>query len=310
MKPIQQHVLDWLEAMRVRNFTPRSIQTYEYRIRRFVAYLDKQRIKDVRLVDKDLIRRYWRSIVTLPEPLSIHSMGSECRTVKLFFRFLLESGEVIQDPSVVLKDPGPKGTKAPTAPSHALVLKILNTPNVASRTGLRDRAEMEVMYSTGIRVHECAQLTVFDLDIQGGSLRVNGGKGRVDREVPLGVEASRWLRRYLEEVRPVYAARSKTPTDRLWLGTQGTPQTVLTIEFQMRQYRKRSGCKFAVTPHALRRAMATGMLANGAKMTTIGKILGHSDLKHTAKYAQALPEHVQRTFNKTHPRQRSGLSGA
>jgi len=191
------------------------------------------------------------------------------------------------------------------APSFENVLKVLEAPNVNTPIGLRDRAMMEVLYSNGLRIQECERLTVFDVDIQGGKIRVKEGKGRKDREVPLGIEASRWLRKYLENVRPRYAARATEPTDRLWLSQRGNPQGKLNMEWSVRKYRKKVGCTFPITPHAFRRAMATGMLSNGADIYTIGKILGHVRIQTTSKYAQAVGTEVMQTHEKTHPRQKS-----
>jgi integrase/recombinase XerD len=300
------HVQAWLEALRVRNCTAETIRTYHNRLKPFVAFCAAEDVRDMALLDKDLVRRYWRSMQTSPKGYSVHALGVHCRALKSFCGYLKGEGYLSVNPADALAHPD-SGYRLPKrAPTHTQVMALLAVPDVGEPFGLRDRAMMEVLYSSGLRVGECVALSVFDVDLQGGTVRVNEGKGRKDRDVPLGIEATRWLRRYMGQVRPLYAARAEEPTDALWLGRRGNAPTTLQVQWMFRKYRKGVDAQGVdLTPHGMRRALATGMLSHGADLGSIKGILGHARIETTARYAQALAVDVKQTHAKTHPRQRS-----
>lgn len=300
MPALVRHLPDWTHWMRVHGQSPATIQSYGYQLKHLVTFCAVEGVGKVEDVDRDCLRRYWTWLKTSPKPYSLHSLGVKCRAVKSFFAFLLESGVVTANPADILSHPDNQRRLPKQAPTHAQVMALLAVPDTTTLGGLRDRAMMEVLYSTGMRVGECVALTVFDVDIQGGVVRVNEGKGRKDREAPLGVEATRWLRRYVEQVRPAYAVRADEPTEALWLGRRGNAPSTQQVQANFRKYRVGD-----LTPHSLRRALATGMLSNGADIGAIKGILGHASIHTTALYAQALAVDVKKTHDQTHPRQRS-----
>ncbi len=305
MKGIIGHIEDWKAWMRVKNQSPATIKSYGYQIKHLAVFLSIEGVGKVEDVDKECLRRYWHWLKTSPKAFSHYSLGVKCRAAKSLFAYLSEHGITTGNPSEVLKAPDKRLRLPKQAPAYKKVIQVLEAADTSKPNGIRDRAFMEVMYSNGLRCKECENLSVFDVDIQGGTVRINQGKGRKDREVPLGIEASRWLRRYLEEVRPLYRARCPEPTDRLWLNWHGLYLSSGTMQTVVRKYRLRAGCDFPITPHAFRRAMATGMLSHGADLHSIGSILGHASVRTTALYAQALGQDVKRTHDATHPRQRS-----
>ena len=306
MKTITGHVQDWQQGLRVKNFTPESIRTYGVRIKPFVAFCAMHNLADLALVDRDFIRRYWTYLKTSPKQYSLCSLGVLCRALKSLFKHLQEQGHIQSNPTDILSHPDRRHDRLPKqAPSHAQVMQVMAVPDTHTLPGLRDRAVMELLYSTGLRVGECVALSVFDVDLQGGIIRVKQGKGRKDRDVPLGIEATRWLRRYLEEVRPKYAARNPEPTDKLWINRRGhTPETG-QVQSMIRKYRKGLPGGPSITPHAFRRALATGMISHGADLGSVKGILGHADIYTTARYAQVLAQEMVQTHDQTHPRQKS-----
>jgi integrase/recombinase XerD len=306
MKPIEAHVTDWLEWLRVQNFSPRTIQTYRYFIRRFVAYVKKSGLKDVRLVDRDFLRRYWRSVQTLPKPLSVHTMGSVCRVVKSLFRHLQSSGVIESDPSTILTDPSAKASLPKQAPTYADVKKILGQPDLGTMEGVRDRAWLELIFSTAIRVGECEMLLVADLDLESGVVRVRNGKGNRERLCPIGIHATRYLNLYLQQARPYYRLIAKTDWDSLFLGRHGGRLRAGDMRRMMRVYRARVGVNSLATPHGLRRAAATGMISRSGKtpadIGAVQTLLGHSRLSVTNRYAQVAGEDLKAVHNSLHPR--------
>jgi site-specific recombinase XerD len=237
----------------------------------------------------------------------------KCRAAKSFFRYLTESGVLAQDPAVVLHSPSTKGVLPKQAPRHDEVRRLLEMPSAKTKQGLRDRAALELAYSSGLRVGELEALSLFDVDLQGGLVAVRQGKGRKDRLCPIGVHACRALRDYLDRSRPVYRQASPAETEAFFLNNRGQRWDRQDIRRVLRHYRMKAGLPDTLTPHGLRRGMATGMISRlqklgkgeSADLTVVSAILGHTRLEVTARYAQVLTEDLQDVHGKTHPRNRT-----
>ncbi len=187
--------------------------------------------------------------------------------------------------------PGPVLTKEE-------VVRLLGVPRLDLPSGIRNRAILEVFYSTGMRLSECAGLGVGDVDLGRGTMAIRSGKGAKDRVVPLGKSAVRWLRKYLKEVRPRFAAS----TSHLWVGQEGRPVAPLWIQRLVRRLGRRAGIASPVTPNTLRRSCATHLLSAGATLWVVKDLLGHSDLKTLSRYVRLEVREVKETHEKTHPR--------
>jgi site-specific recombinase XerD len=309
MKSTAQHVLEWLEYLRKQNYSPESIRTYGQRIERFVQFVTVSRIKDIRVVDRDLVRRFWHALLTRPKKLSVNSLGSECRAIKSFFAYLNNEGEMGHDPSTVLVDPSLKNRLPIPAPKHEDVMKVLKQPDSSTPLGIRDRAVIEILYSTGMRGGECSNLLLDDMDLQDGIIRIRKGKGKKQREVPLGIESCRAVRKYLEESRPFYrTVCGPESVNFLFLARFGRHMTAEDIRNIFRKYRILAGVH-KITPHAVRRAAATGMISRAGKAAAdigaVQQMLGHSRVDVTARYAQVLGEDLSGVHNQLHPRSKT-----
>ncbi|MGH7441628.1 MAG: tyrosine-type recombinase/integrase, partial [bacterium] len=222
---------------------------------------------------------------------------------------LLDSEEIKKDPSTILADPSTRLNLPKTAPTYGDVKKILEQPDLGKLEGIRDRACLELIFSTAIRVGECEALLLGDVDLQGGVVRVRNGKGAKERYCPLGIHASRYVRLYLEQSRPYYRVLAKADLDSVFLSRWGGRLRAADIRVMMRKYRAKAGVGTLATPHGLRRAAATGMISrNGKTPADIGAVqtlLGHTRMSITARYAQVSGEDLKSVHLALHPRARS-----
>lgn len=231
--------------------------------------------------------------------LGARSLARHLSAIRRFYRFALREGRLRQDPSELLEAPRPP-RRLPRALSREEVGRLVEAPALASAVGLRNRAMLELLYGSGLRVSELIGLRPGDLDLRAGFL-VSTGKGNRQRLVPLGAEASRWLARYLEEARP-RLVRGADP-DRLFLNRRGRPLSRQAVWRMVRAEAQRLGLR-RVSPHALRHSFASHLLEGGADLRSVQAMLGHADISTTQIYTH-LPGKAQREmYLRFHPRAR------
>jgi site-specific recombinase XerD len=222
------------------------------------------------------------------------------RPVKRLFGWLLETHQLLIDPTDKIKEVNRKNRKLPPVLSIEEMRLLLNQPNLSVRMQIRDRAIMETLYSSGIRLNELVQLTVHDIDLKDKVLHVRKGKGHRQRVVPIGKNACRYLKEYLDQIRPRYA--KKNPKERkLFLGNSGLPVTGNTIRTALFHYKKAAGISKTASPHSFRRSCATHLLQQGADIRYVQKLLGHKHIKTTQLYTRVYPTDLKQTHEKTHP---------
>jgi integrase/recombinase XerD len=180
------------------------------------------------------------------------------------------------------------------------VKALLKQPNLSLKTGIRDRAIVEVFYSTAIRLDELISLEIYHADLADKVIFIRKGKGSRQRVVPLGKTAVKYLREYLEKIRPYYAKR-RPKQRRLFVNHFGLAMTPGGVRQMLRKYRLEAGIEKPVSPHTMRRTCATHMLAAGADIRHVQKLLGHKQLKTTQAYTKVMPIEVKQTHNRTHP---------
>jgi integrase/recombinase XerD len=180
--------------------------------------------------------------------------------------------------------------------------KLLAAPNTSLPMGVRDRAILEVLYGTGLRRAEVVGLSVFDVDLAGGVLRVQHGKGGKERLVPLGQEAQKWLKLYLENVRPLLARRmhGREGEMALLLARDGRGLTRSALTNLVAALGRAAGVRASC--HTLRRTMATELLRGGAQIVEVGTILGHANLTATQRYTKVAGSDLRRLQAEKHPR--------
>ncbi len=218
--------------------------------------------------------------------------------LRLLFRYLAESHVLLVDPTVAI--PMPRMSDRMTGPilSREEMKRLIDSVGPSTPIGLRDRAILEFLYSTGLRVTENRRVKVEDLGAD--AVTVRSGKGAKDRVVPVGVSALQWVRRYLSEVRPAFAIYDPAAPE-LWLTRWGNAFGEVVFQQHLRALGEAAGIEH-LTCHTIRRSMATHLLAAGASPLAVSGILGHSDLKSLSRYVRVAQREVKETHEKTHPR--------
>jgi integrase/recombinase XerD len=295
VRSTEHHVAEYLAHLAVeRNLSPRSLEAYARDLRQLAAWLDEQGLGLDRVARSDL-RDYLGA--RRDQGLSARSAARALSTLRGFFRFLVGDRVLVADPTADLQSPSLWQT-VPHVLSGADVDALLAAPDPASPAGLRDRAMLETLYATGVRVSELVGLTVDRLRLDPGFVRVLG-KGRKERLVPLGENARVWLERYLAAGRPAID-RFRRPE--LFLNLRGRPLTRQGFWKILRGQALRSGVTAHLSPHVVRHSFATHLVENGADLRAVQMMLGHASLSTTEIYTHVARERLRRLYDEKHPR--------
>ena len=234
-----------------------------------------------------------------------HEAGVKARTaarglssVRRFYRHMVREGRLREDPSALIEAPK-LGRPLPGTLSEEEVERLLRTPDVQTVIGLRDRAMLELLYASGLRVTELVELQASQVSTSQGVVRVLG-KGSKERLVPLGEEALQWLQRYLDEARAQLVAG--TDSEVLFLSRRGTGMSRQAFWYRIRDCARRAGITRHLSPHTLRHAFATHLLNHGADLRVVQMLLGHSDLSTTQIYTHVARERLKQLHARHHPR--------
>ncbi len=236
-------------------------------------------------------------IAELSGGLSARSVARTINGVHGLFRFAVREGRRDDDPMENIK--GPRAFQAlPRYLSIAQVEAFLEAPDTATELGLRDRAILEVMYATGMRVSELINLKAGDVDLKVG-IATCFGKGSKERLVPLGGSAQDWVKRYLE-IRPGLEKKGRRPE--LFLSYRGTPLSRMGLWGIVRRHAVTVGIQDVLTPHVLRHSFATHLLERGADLRSLQEMLGHADISTTQIYTHVTRERLKKIYDEFHPR--------
>jgi integrase/recombinase XerD len=217
--------------------------------------------------------------------------------VRGFYGFAAAHLGFSEDPTADLTNPK-TGLALPKSLSEAEVEALLSSPDTATPLGLRDRAMLELLYASGLRVSEIVGLPGGAIDLASGILKVRG-KGGKERLVPFGKSAARWLVRYLEVARPGLDTRRSA---HLFLSVRGAAMTRQRFWQLIERYGRAAGVKSRLTPHRLRHSFATHLLEHGADLRALQMMLGHADIATTQIYTQVSRSRLQRVYDEFHPR--------
>lgn len=227
------------------------------------------------------------------------SVARRLSALRRFYRFELDRGAIAEDPTLRIRAPK-KPRRLPKQLSEAQVEALLAAPDVRTALGLRDRAMLETLYATGLRVSELVGLTLAQVAHDAGVVRVVG-KGNKERLVPMGDEAVAWISSYLRDVRPALAAPAKP--DAVFLTQRHGPLTRQAFWALIKRYAVRAGMpSAALSPHVLRHAFATHLLNHGADLRVVQLLLGHADITTTTIYTHVARERLKQLHAAHHPR--------
>ena len=227
------------------------------------------------------------------------SVARRLSALKRFYRLQLERALVREDPTLRVRAPR-KVRRLPKLLSEAQVEALLAAPDLKTALGLRDRALLETLYATGLRVSELVGLKIAQVSLEVGVVRVLG-KGSKERLVPIGDEAAVWIDRYRKTVRPELAGKAKS--DHLFLTARHGPLTRQAFWALIKRYAVRAGIPAAaLSPHVLRHAFATHLLNHGADLRVVQLLLGHADITTTTIYTHVARERLKKLHAQHHPR--------
>ncbi|MDO4681047.1 MAG: site-specific tyrosine recombinase XerD [Aerococcus sp.] len=221
-------------------------------------------------------------------------------SMRHFFKYLKLDDSITENP--MEKIALPKTTRdLPETLTSEEIVRLLHVPDVSTPLGLRNRAILEVMYATGMRVSEIIELKTTDMHSELGFIQVHG-KGDKDRILPLGEIAQDWVERYLKIARPDLVEKIDPPHDFLFVNRWGKPLSRQGIWKNLKRDIKNAGITKLVSPHTLRHSFATHLLESGADLRVVQELLGHADISTTQIYTHIHAKHVQDTYNKSFPR--------
>jgi len=296
MNEAHQSLLDefvdqlWLEDGLARN----TLESYRRDLAQLATWLESRGVALLAASRGDL-EQYLARKSPVSKPRSISRLIASLRR---FYRHFMREGRINTDPTLQLDSP-----KLPRSLPKSLteedVVALLNAPDKEQMLGLRDRAMLETLYATGLRVSELVNLKVSEVSIQEGVVRVVG-KGSKTRLVPLGEEALDWITRYMEESRR--SILDGQLSDSLFVTQRGAAMTRQAFWYLIKRYARLAAIAKPMSPHVLRHAFATHLLNHGADLRVVQMLLGHADISTTQIYTHVARERLKQLHAKHHPR--------
>ena len=297
------HLLRFYEWCKIQQYTDTTLRTWVSVLRQFTQWCLDRGIDQPRLVTYPILTKYQRHLYYYRqangEPLSTYSQNAKLSPVKSFFRWLTREHYILFNPASEL-ELAKRQRKLPRAIlSQVEVELLLSQTDLDDIYGIRDRAMMEVLYSTGIRRMEVVNLKLHDIDNTWGTVFINQGKGQKDRVVPIGNRALAWVNKYQEDVRPQLLIGDDDYT--LFLNQYGEPMSMDGLSRKVRIYLKQASIDKPGSCHLFRHSMATHMLENGADIRYIQELLGHANLDTTQIYTHVSIKKLKAIHEATHP---------
>jgi len=280
-----------------RGLSDNTIVSYQRDLRKYSRFLEKNAIHAFGDVTKPDVLLYLQFLNE--EKLATASIGRMITSLRRFHQYLKQEGLIENDPMVTIQLPK-KQQKLPKVLSIDEVERLLAAPDVKTVLGLRDRAILELLYATGLRVSELIHITMSEIHLDIGFIQTIG-KGDKERIVPLGEEAAFWISEYLSDSRPALA-HGRKETAFLFLNFHGNGFTRQGIWKNLKQTVRDAGIRKNVSPHMLRHSFATHILENGADLRIVQELLGHADISTTQIYTHITTERMAEIYQKYHPR--------
>lgn len=294
----QNQIIDeFLDALwSERGLSQNTLSAYRRDLQSFSDWLDKHKTDLLKACHADLLGFIaYRG----KKGVKASSLARLVSSLRRFYRYQLREGRIEEDPSALIESPKLAKT-LPDTLSESQIDALLEAPDIKDAIGLRDRAMLELLYATGLRVSELVSLEQSQLGLQQGVVRVMG-KGNKERLVPMGDMAVDWLTQYKEEARPDIMT-GKGVSDALFVTRRGSGMTRQAFWYLIKRYALEVGISQKISPHTLRHAFATHLLNHGADLRVVQLLLGHSDLSTTQIYTHVAKARLQSLHQKHHPR--------
>jgi len=279
----------WMEQ----GLSDNTLQAYGSDLKQFASWLQHKSLMETQAAD---VSTYLA--VKFQQGASARSSARLLSSLRRFFAFLMRQGAMAEDPCARIEAPH-VGKRLPGTLSEADVEQLLAAPEYSTPLGLRDRAMLELLYATGLRVSELVSLRIEQINFRQGAIRVVG-KGDKDRLIPMGEEAVSWLEFYKNNARKEILGQRQT--DDLFVTRRASAMTRQGFWHIIKRYAKKAGINKPLSPHTLRHAFATHLLNHGADLRVVQLLLGHSDLSTTQIYTHVARERLKDLHARFHPR--------
>ncbi|MDF2718993.1 MAG: xerD [Paenibacillus sp.] len=274
-----------------------TLESYERDLIQYLEYIDKQGVRSLTETGKFHIVQYLQELKRLGRAPA--TLSRNIVSIRAFYQFLVKERLIVQDPSAQMETPKLE-KRLPKVLSVEEVERLLGTQETTAASGMRDKAMLELLYATGIRVSELISLNVGHVNIGMGFIHCTG-KGSKERIIPLGRIAAVWLEQYIDSVRP-QLLRQEKQEEALFINHLGTRLTRQGFWKIIKRYAREAGIDKEITPHTLRHSFATHLLENGADLRAVQEMLGHADISTTQVYTHVTKSRMKEIYDRTHPR--------
>ncbi len=276
----------------IRMLSNHSVDAYSADVRDFIASVDNPLNANDTAIRKHLETLHQTGVAP-------RSIARKLSAIRAFYRFLIDQGLCREDPTEDVSIRFSHVT-LPKPISVSWVNRLLQAPDIATPLGIRDRAILETMYATGMRVSEICSLELYGLHPEKKFVHCVG-KGNKERLIPLGREAIEWIHRYMQDARPILS-RGKKHCDYVFLNKLGSRLSRVSVWRMVRKYAIASGAPHNIHPHVLRHSFATHLVANGADLRAVQEMLGHASISTTEIYTHVAKERMKQIIRTHHPR--------
>lgn len=279
----------------VRHKSLNTVESYGRDIRQYITYLNQAGITDLSAATKTTILSYLMSLQKQGRAAS--TVSRTLASLRSFYIFMIQSGNAKVDPTSNLEAPHVE-KKPPQILSNAEVELLMEQPACADNKGIRDRAMLELLYATGIRVSELISLDLTDVNLPMRFIRCSGAKK--ERIVPMGNKAYEALKEYMEKVRGLMIRSEDEKA--LFVNCSGMRLSRQGFWKLIKYYQRQAGIEKEITPHTLRHSFAAHLVENGADLHAIQEMMGHADISSTQVYSHLMNSHIKDVYEKAHPR--------
>ena len=289
---------EYLSLLKIeKNLSDNSISSYKTDLSKFISFIKEKNIKDFNDVKYTVITEFFSKLKEYE--LTSASVSRYSSSLRGFFSYLFEQKYIEENPTKNLTSTK-IARNLPTVLSFNEIEKIFEQPNVKEKLGIRDRAILELFYSSGLRVSELINLKISDLFFEDEVIRVLG-KGSKQRIIPIGSSAIKWVTEYLVKVRPLFQKKMKSENI-VFISNRGTKLSRMTIWKIVKKYTEQAEIQKDVHPHTFRHSFATHLLEGGADLRAVQEMLGHADISTTQIYTHIDRDYIKQVHKDFHPR--------
>lgn len=297
-KKISEDLRSFMEYLQIeKNYSQYTIECYRQDIEHFYMFMDEQGIASIR--DCQFVDARLYLTLLYEKQYARNSVSRKISSLRSFYAFLLREAAIERNPFSSISQPK-KSLKLPTFFYEDEMEQLFHSCESDSALDKRNRALLEILYATGIRVSECANIRLDDVDFEFSTILIRG-KGRKERYVLFGAFAEEALQTYLQQGR-LHLVDKQHDHPLLFVNFRGAPLTPRGIRYVLKEMMKKASLHGKMHPHMLRHTFATHLLNNGADMRTVQELLGHSHLSSTQIYTHVTKEHLRKTYLNHHPR--------